>query len=129
MLHVSVVGVSVTNSVMIKAIFLDMSVDAPARSMWQAIKQFNGYCGCGHCKETGENLDLGPGKKNSRRRCHVYPFNKSFAATTGHAGLRKHEEVKEQGLEALRQRCQGKKNVSFLINKNLWKNCSNIIDD
>lgn len=103
---------SVKDSVVIKGIFLDMSVDAPARSMWQAIKQFNGYCGCGRCKETGEHLDLGPGKKNSRRRCHVYPFNKAFAATTGHAGLRTHHEVKQQALEALRQRRQGKKNFA-----------------
>jgi len=67
--------------------------------------------GGGRCKETGMHLDLGPGKKNSRRRCLVYPFNKEFAATTGHAGLRSHEEVKEQALEALRQRSQGKKDV------------------
>lgn len=92
-----------------------MSVDAPARSMWQAIKQFNGYCGCGRCKETREHLDLGRGKKNSRQRCHVYPFNKAFAATTGHAGLRTHE-VKEQALEALWQRSQGKRNVIFILN-------------
>lgn len=101
------------NSVTIKAMFLEMTVDAPARAMWQAIKQFNGYSGCGHCKETGEHLDLGPGKKNSRRGCHVYPFNKDFAATTGHAGIRNHEEVKEQALEALKQRSQGKRNVSI----------------
>lgn len=92
-----------------------MSVDAPARSMWHAIKQFNGYCGCGRCKETREHLDLGRGKKNSRQRCHVYPFNKAFAATTGHAGLRTHE-VKEQALEALWQRSQGKRNVIFILN-------------
>lgn len=92
-----------------------MSVDAPTRSMWHAIKQFNGYCGCGRCKETREHLDLGRGKKNSRQRCHVYPFNKAFAATTGHAGLRTHE-VKEQALEALRQRSQGKRNVIFILN-------------
>lgn len=97
----------------IKAMFLDMSVDAPARAMWHAIKQFNGYSGCGQCKEMGMNLDLGPGKKNSRRRCHVYPFNKAFAATTGHAGLRNHGEVKKQALEALRQKSQGKKDVCF----------------
>lgn len=103
----------------IKGIFLDMSVDAPACSMWQAIKQFNGYCGCGRCKETGEHLDLCPGKKNSRRRSHVYPFNKTFAATTGHAGLRTHHDVKEQALEALRQRSQGEKNVIFILNWNL----------
>ena len=105
----------VTNSVTIKAMFLDMSVDAPARAMWQAIKQYNGCCGCGRCKETGEHLDLGPGKKNCRRRCHVYPFNKAFAATTGHAGLRKHDEVKQQALEALQQKSQGRKDVSFFF--------------
>lgn len=111
--YISISGVEITNNVNIKAMFLDMSVDAPARAMWQAIKQFNGYSGCGRCKETGIHLDLGPGKKNSRRRCHVYPFNKEFAATTGHAGLRSHEEVKEQALKALRQRSQGKKDVCF----------------
>lgn len=109
--NIVISGVEIANNVNIKAMFLDMSVDAPARAMWQAIKQFNGYSGCGRCKETGMHLDLGPGKKNSRRRCHVYPFNKEFAATTGHAGLRSHEEVKEQALEALRQRSQGKKDV------------------
>lgn len=92
--------------------FLDMTVDAPARAMWQAIKQYNGYSGCGQCIETGEHLDLGPGKKNSRRRCHVYPFNKAFASTTGHARLRKHDEVKNQALQALRQKRQGKKDVA-----------------
>ena len=101
----------VTNSTTIRAVFLDMTVDAPARSMSQCINKFNGYCGCGRCKESGEHLDLGPGKKNSRRRCHVYPFNKAFAATTGHAGSRKHHEVKEQALKALKLKSQGKKNV------------------
>ena len=101
-MYIVISGVQITNCVNIKAMFLDMSVDAPARAMWQAIKQFNGYSGCGQCKETGVNLDLGPGKKGSRRRCHVYPFNKEFAAATGHAGLRNHGEVKEQALEALR---------------------------
>lgn len=105
----------VANFISIKAMFLDMSVDAPARASWQAIKQYNGYWGCGHCKEPGEHLDLGPGKKNRRRMCHVYPFNKAFAATTGHAGPRKHNEVKEQALEALRQKGQGQKDVSFTL--------------
>ncbi|XP_020905918.1 uncharacterized protein LOC110244095 [Exaiptasia diaphana] len=89
-----------------------MSVDAPARCMWQAIKQFNGYNGCGKCKEPGEQLDLGAGKGNRRRSCHVYPFNKDFAATTGHVGLRSHEEVKRQACQALRERRSGKKKVS-----------------
>lgn len=111
----STAGLQMTNSVTIRAIFLDMTVDAPARAMWQAIKQFNGYRGCGRCKETGKHLDLGPGRKNSRRGCHVYPFNKAFASTTGHVGIRKDDEVKEQALEALRQRSQGKKNVSLTL--------------
>lgn len=119
---VSVTGVQLANYATVKAIFLDMSVDAPARSIWQCIKQFNGYCGCGRCKETGEHLDLGPGKKNSRWRCHVYPFNKAFAATTGHAGLRKHDEVKEQALKALKQRSEGKKKVccAYMSKTNDW---------
>ena len=95
--------------------FMDMSVDAPARASWQAIKQYNGYWGCGHCKEPGEHLDLDPGKKNRRRMCHVYPCNKAFAATTGHAGPRRQNEVKEQALEALRQKGQGQKDVSFIL--------------
>ena len=93
MINFLVTGVQV-NSVTVRAILLDMS----------CIKQFNGYCGCGRCKETGQHLDLGPGKKNSRRSCHVYPFNKAFADTTGHAGLRNHDEVKEEALEALKQK-------------------------
>ena len=105
----------VANFISIRAMFLDMSVDAPARASWQAIKQYNGYWGCGHCKEPGEHLDLGPGKKNRRRMCHVYPFNKAFAATTRHAGPRRHNEVKEQALEALRQKGQGQKDVSFIL--------------
>lgn len=38
--------VEVANFISIKAMFLDMSVDAPARANWQAIKQYNGYWGC-----------------------------------------------------------------------------------
>ena len=100
-----------------------MSVDAPARAMWQGIKQYNGYSGCGHCKEPGEHLDLGPDKKNRRRMCHVYPFNKAFAAATGHAGSRKHDEVKEQALEALKQKSQGQRNVSFTCTRPLHLTC------
>ena len=79
MINFLVTGVQV-NSVTVRAILLDMSVDAPARSIWQCIKQFNGYCGCGRCKETGQHLDLGPGKKNSRRSCHVIPLTKLLLA-------------------------------------------------
>jgi len=43
-LHV-LTGVQVAESVCVKALFLDMSIDASASTMWQAIKQFNGYSG------------------------------------------------------------------------------------
>lgn len=77
-LWLSIICVSVKDSVVIKGIFLDMSVDAPARSMWQAIKQFNGYCVCGRCKETGEHLDLGCGKKEQQTKVPCVPFQQSF---------------------------------------------------
>ena len=121
-------GVQIEQSVRIKAMFLDMTVDAPARAMWQAIKQFNGYCGCGKCKEPGEQLDLGEGRNGSRRQCHVYPFNKEFAATTGHLGLRIHEEVKEQSLEALRLRSEGAKDVSIFNPINSCPNAYNVFN-
>lgn len=92
-----------------KAMLLTKSVDSPARAVWQAIKQFNGYNGCGKCKEPGEQLDLGPGKGKSRRSCHIYPFNKEFASTTGHKGLRSHDEVKKQALVALSKKASNKK--------------------
>ena len=41
--------------------------------------------------------------------------HKAFAFTTGHMGIRKHDEVKEQALEALKQRSQDKKNVSLTL--------------
>ena len=78
-------------------------MDSPARSSWLNTKQFNGYNGCSTCTEPGEQLDLGPGKKNARRQCHIYPFNKEFAQTTGHAELRTHDVVKHQALVAMSQ--------------------------
>lgn len=87
----------------IKGILLDTSMDSPARSSWLNIKQYNGYFGCSTCTEPGEQLDLGPGKKKARRQCHIYPFNKEFAGTTGHAELRKHNVLKQQALVAMSQ--------------------------
>ena len=78
-------------------------MDSPARSSWLNIKQYNGYFGCSTCTEPGEQLDLGPGKKKARRQCHIYPFNKEFAGTTGHAELRKHNVLKQQALVAMSQ--------------------------
>lgn len=88
-------------------------MDSPARSAWLSIRQFNGYNGCQTCTEPGEQLDLGPGKKNARRQCHIYPFNAEYAQTTGHAGIREHDMVKHQALVAMSQISQkGKVKVS-----------------
>ena len=71
-------------------------------------------------KKLENTLTLVLGKRTADEGAmSVYPFNKAFAATTGHAGLRTHHEVKEQALEALRQRRQGKKNVIVILNSNL----------
>ena len=100
----------------IRGILLDTTMDTPARSAWLSMKQFNGYSGCQICTEPGEQLDLGPGKKNARRQCHVYPFNAEFAQTTGHAKLREHAVVKQQALAAMSQISQkGKVTVSILV--------------
>lgn len=100
----------------IKGILLDTTMDSPARSAWLNIKQHNGYNGCSTCTEPGEQLDLGPGKKNARRQCHIYPFNQKFAQTTGHAELRTHNVVKHQALLAMSQISdRGKVYVSILL--------------
>ena len=90
----------------IRGIVLDTTMDAPARSAWLNMRQFDGYSGCQVFTEPGEQLDLGPGKKNARRQCHVYPFNAKYAQTTGHAKLGKHAVVKQQALVAMSQVCQ-----------------------
>ena len=100
----------------IRGILLDTTMDAPARSAWLNMRQFNGYSGCQVCTEPGEQLDLGPGKKNARRQCHVYPFNAEYVQTTGHAKLREHAVVKQQALLAMSQVAQkGKVVVSILV--------------
>ena len=100
----------------IRGILLDTTMDAPARSAWLNIRQFISYSGCQVCREPGEQLDLGPGKKNARRQCHVYPFNAEYAQTTGHAKIREHAVVKQQALVAMSQISQkGKVAVSILV--------------
>lgn len=49
----------------IKAMFLDITLDAPAKSLWLQTKQFNGYWGCSACKEKGTQFVIGRGKKNT----------------------------------------------------------------
>lgn len=106
------IATKAASSKRIRGILLDTTMDAPARSAWLNIRQFNGYSGCQVCTEPGEQLDLGPGKKNTRRQCHVYPFNAEYAQTTGHAKLREHTVVRQQALVAMSQISQKGKVVN-----------------
>lgn len=82
-------------------------MDAPARSSWLCIKQFNGYCGCPVCTEPGKQLDLGPGKK-------IQEGSVTFTHSTGHAERRTHDVVKKQAVVAMTQISQkGKVTVSI----------------
>ena len=90
---------------------LDMTVDAPAKSLWMVIKQFNGYSGCPCCEEEGEQFVIGKGKKNRNRACHINPFNKANAHTTGHGRSRDNETMKMQALDAMKQKAEGARKV------------------
>lgn len=92
-----------------KAVFLDMTADAPARSLWLVMKQFNGFDGCGKCKEPGSTLDIGLAKNNRRKTCHIYPITNNNGCPTP----RDHNEVKMQALQALHNQESGMRNVSF----------------
>ena len=89
----------------VRGILLDVTLDSPAKALWLQMKQFNGYFGCPKCKEEGEQHIIGAGKDGRKRQCHIYPYNNSFAV--GHCGLRKHDEVKQQALQALTNRKNG----------------------
>lgn len=96
-----------------KAVFLDMTVDAPARCLWMSMKQFNGYYGCGKCKEPGQRFELINENKKNKSGCHIYPFNTKMASSTGHAAERLHEEVREHGKKALKNSENGITKVSL----------------
>ena len=74
------------------------------------MKQFNGYFGCSKCKEKGQQHVIGIGKGGRKKQCHIYPYNRNFS--DGHCEVRCHGEVKEQALQALRNRKDGLKSVS-----------------
>lgn len=88
---------------------LDMTVDAPAKSQWMVVKQFNGYSGCPCCEEEGEQHVIGEGKKKRKRTCHIYPFNKENAKTSGHGTLRDCETMKNHLSKPLNEKLKVKK--------------------
>ena len=94
-------------------ILLDVTLDSPAKALWLQIKQFNGYFGCPKCKERGQQFVIGIGKNGRKKQCHIYPYNEDYHE--GHCEVRQHDEVKEQALQALRNRRSGVKSVMMLL--------------
>ena len=94
-----------------RVMLLDMTADAPAKSQWMSIKQFNGYSGCPCCEEEGEQFVIGEGRKKRKRTCHIYPFNEKNAQTTGHGTLRDSESMKRQAVTAIERKSQGVRQV------------------
>jgi len=101
------------DAVTVRGVLLDVTLDAPAKSLWLQSKQFNGYFGCPKCKEKGCQHIIGTGKKGRNRQCHIYPYNDS--SSSGHADIRMHDEVKQQALKVLRRRKDGAKLVCRLL--------------
>lgn len=88
-----------------------MTTDAPAKSQWMVLKQYNGYCGCPCCEEEGEQLVIGEDRRKRKKTCLIYPFNKENAPTTGHGTSRDCKNMKNQAVKALEQKAQGDKKV------------------
>ena len=68
--------------------------DAPAKSLFQNMLQFNGKYGCSYCYDSGETF-----KTSARGHCHIYPFKTDTAS--GHSHLRTHKETMEYANEAV----------------------------
>ena len=100
-------------NVVVRGIFLNVSLDSPAKALWLQLKQFNGYGGCPKCKERGEQHIIDLGKGGKKRQCYIYPHNTGFQ--DGHCSMRSHDEVKEQALEALQNRKNGMNSVSSYL--------------
>lgn len=98
----------------VRAMFLDSTLDAPAKALFMCMKQFNGYFGCGKCKAKGEQLCIGTGKNGAKRQCHIYPLSKETAATTGHAEARTNIEFRDQGIQVAKQLLKGIKKVHIM---------------
>ena len=71
-------GLAVPSGQQIRGMFLDITVDAPAKSLWLQIKQFNGYWGCSTCKEKGSQLVIGKGKKNRLSTLNINHHHMTF---------------------------------------------------
>ena len=64
----------------VKCYLLSGIFDAPAKSIFQNMIQFNGKYGCPYCLEPGETY-----KSSARGHVHIYPFN--VTSNSGHCQL------------------------------------------
>ena len=72
--------------------------DAPAKSQFQNLVQFNGEYGCPYCLEPGKTVKVG-----AKGHTHAFPFN--FESKTGHATLRTHSDTKKHAVKAQAEVC------------------------
>lgn len=83
---------------LVKVNLLSGVFDAPAKSQFQNLVQFNGEYGCPYCLEPGKTVKVG-----LRGHTHAFPFN--FDSKTGHAKLRTHASTKEHAVKAQAEVC------------------------
>lgn len=81
--------------------FLEITVDAPAKSLWLQIKQFNGYWGCSTCKEKGSQLVIGKGKKDRLSTLNInhhdlFPRVVSFQSLGGGGSFQQEGAIMEK---------------------------------
>lgn len=79
----------------VRVFLLSCIFDAPAKSQFQNITQFNGEYGCSYCLEPGKTVKAGKG------HTHCFPFNHNNV--NGHAKMRTHESMIEHATKAQNQ--------------------------
>ncbi|XP_066934755.1 uncharacterized protein [Clytia hemisphaerica] len=79
----------------VRVFLLSGIFDAPAKSQFQNITQFNGEYGCSYCLEPGKTVKAGKG------HTHCFPFNHNNV--NGHAKTRTHESMIEHATKAQNQ--------------------------
>ena len=124
-LHLEGVEVSspnVPNSFVCHAMLLCGMCDLPAKAIVHNMTQFNGYYGCSHCKQSGEQLPT-----SATGKVHVYPYN----GTDPTGPLRTNMDIEVYSYEAVSQ-CKsvfGIKGPSWLATiPNYDLLCGNVID-
>eukprot|EP00111_Clytia_hemisphaerica_P016517 TCONS_00048979-protein len=102
---------------LVKVYLLSGVFDAPAKSQFQNIVQFNGEYGCSYCLEPGKTVKVGTNGRNGHT--HSFPFN--FDSETGHTKMRTHSETVVSARKAQNDmmqtgkesKCLGVKGVSW----------------